>query len=418
MSKKVRSLWQTPWGYPEALLIAFGFIFIGFALELAVGGNSFQALVFPQNAIVGAVFIFLTLLVYLLIKKSSAFKFLSGIPVSIGALAALSFLVVVMGVTSQTPMEGRELVSRLGLNRMTSSIPFLLINFYLLFVLGLVILQKLHSLKWKNWGFICSHLGLWITIFAAGLGSGDLQRLRMDLYENQIEARAYDAQGNYIELPLAIKLNDFQIEEFNPKLAVVDNETGKLYEATKPSLIMIEDSLSCQLHDWEIQVEEFYKTSGRAGDRYYFLSDLGAAPAAKVRLISSQKDTVSGWISCGSFNRTHESLKIDDRFSLLMTVPEPKRFSSDVSIFTPDGDRQEKILEVNKSFTVNGWKIYQLSYDEKMGIYSTKSVVEVVKDPWQIIVYIGVFMMLIGSVYMFWRGNKVKNEEILTGVSN
>jgi len=35
------------------------------------------------------------------------------------------------------------------------------------------------------------------------------------------------------------------------------------------------------------------------------------------------------------------------------------------------------------------------------------SVVEVVKDPWQIYVYIGIFMMMIGSIYMFWRGNKV-----------
>lgn len=401
-------MWQSPWGYPEALLIAYGLIFIGFALELALGGNSFQAIVFPLNIIVGAVFIVAAILVYFLIRKGKGIKFLIGIPASMGAIAALSFLVVVMGVTSQTPMEGRELVSKLGLNRMTSSIPFLLINIYLLFVLTLVIMHKLVPLKWKNWGFICSHLGLWITLFAAGLGSGDLQRLRMDLYENQIEARAYNAQGKYIELPLAIKLNDFQIEEFNPKLAVVDNETGKLYEATKPSLIMIEDQLSCQLHRWKIKVEEFYKTSGRAGDRYYPLSDLGAAPAAKVRVISPEKDTLSGWISCGSFNRTHESLKIDDRFSLLMTVPEPKRFSSDVTIFTPDGNKREQVLEVNKSFTVNGWKIYQLSYDEKMGIYSAKSIVEVVKDPWQIFVYIGVFMMLLGSAYMFWKGNRVR----------
>uniref|UniRef100_UPI00356193C8 cytochrome c biogenesis protein ResB n=1 Tax=Labilibaculum sp. TaxID=2060723 RepID=UPI00356193C8 len=283
---------------------------------------------------------------------------------------------------------------------------FLLINTYLLFVLALVIIHKMIPLKWKNWGFICSHLGLWITVFAAGLGSGDLQRLRMDLYENQIEGRAYNEQGKYIELPLAIRLNDFQIEEFHPKMAVVENETGMLYEASKPSLIMIEDQLRCQLHNWKIQVEEFYQTSGRAGERYYRLSDLGAAPAAKVKVISAQ-DSVEGWISCGSFNRTHESLKIDDRFSLVMTVPEPKRFSSDVTIFTPDGNKQNEIIEVNKPFTVDGWKIYQLSYDEKMGIYSTKSIVEVVKDPWQIFVYIGVFMMMIGSVYLFWRGNKV-----------
>ncbi len=410
MTKNTKTLWQTPWGYYESLLIAFGILLIGFALEIAVDSSNFGTIVFPQNLIFGALFIILIIATSILIRKKKSLKFIAEIPASIGAIAALSLLVVVMGVTPQIPMEKDSLITMLGLNRLTTSLPFLFINFYLLFVLGIVIIRKVSPLQLKDWGFICSHLGLWITVFAAGLGSGDLQRLRMDLHENQIEGRAYDDKGNFYELPLAIKLNDFKIDEFNPKLAVVDNTTGMLYEATKPSMIMIEDSLSCQLHDWKIQVEAFFLTSGRAGDRYYSLSDLGAAPAAKISLITKANDTIRGWISCGSFNRPHESLKIDDRFSLLMTVPEPKRFSSDVIIFTPDGAKQEQSLEVNKSFTVNGWKIYQLSYDETMGIYSTKSIVEVVKDPWQMFVYIGVFMMLIGSAYIFWRGNKVTSK--------
>jgi len=418
MSKNTKPLWQSPWGYSESFLLAFGLLLIGFALEFTVGSTSFGSIAFPQNLILGSIYIFLIAFVYVLIRKKNIFKFLSGIPASIGAIAGLSILVVIMGIIPQIPMENKGIITSLGFNRLTTSIPFLIINFYLLFVLGMVVIRKLFPIKWKNWGFICSHLGLWITVFATGLGSGDLQRLRMDLNENKIEGRAYDNKGNYLDLPLAIKLNDFRIEEFHPKLAVVDNTTGSLYEASKPSMIMIEDDLTCKLHDWKIIVDEFFVTSGRAGDRYYSIVDFGAAPAAKVRVISHAKDTISGWISCGSFNRVHESLKIDDRFSLLMTVPEPKKFSSEVSIFTPDGQKQEQTLEVNKSFTVNGWKIYQLSYDETMGIYSTKSIVEVVKDPWQIFVYIGVFMMMIGSVYMFWRGNKVKNEEILSSVSN
>ena len=74
----------------------------------------------------------------------------------------------------------------------------------------------------------------------------------MDLHENRIEARAYDDFGKFYELPLAIKLNDFKIEEFNPKMAVVENITGDLYEASKPSMVMIEDSLEIKLHDWKI----------------------------------------------------------------------------------------------------------------------------------------------------------------------
>ena len=407
MNKKTKVLWQVPWGYAESFLIATGLIIIGFLLEYTIQGTNEGNIRYPLNLILGAIFLIILPGFYLAIRGSNLLRFLSGVPASVGAITMLTLLVIVMGVTPQVPIQEDNFVTKLGVNQLTTSWPFLFINFYLLIVLGLVIIRRTFPFQWKNWGFLCSHLGLWITIFTAGLGSGDLMRLRMDLYENKIEWKAYDEKGNYYELPLAIKLDDFTIEEFNPKLAVVDNVTGKLYEATKPSLIMIEDGLQCKLHHWDIKVDEFLLSSGRAGGSYHAMFDFGAAPAAKISLVQNSTDTIRGWISCGSFNRPHESLKINEKYSLLMTVPEPKKFVSEVTIFTPDGNNEDHLLEVNKPHTINGWKIYQLSYDEEMGKYSTLSVVEVVKDPWQIYVYIGIFMMMIGSFYMFWRGNKV-----------
>ena len=250
MNETTKPLWQSPWGYAESFLIAFGLLLIGFMLEITVQSQSALKLVFPYNLMLGCVFVFLLILIYLLIRKTKAYRFFSGIPASVGAIVALTFLVIVMGITPQVPMQEDNLITRLSLNQLTSSWPFLLINLYLLLVLGFVIIRKSIPFKTKNWGFVCSHLGLWITVFAAGLGSGDLMRLRMDLYENKIEWKAYDDKGNFYELPLAIRLNDFRIDEFHPKLAVVENTTGELYEATKPSMIMIEDELECQLHDW------------------------------------------------------------------------------------------------------------------------------------------------------------------------
>ncbi|WP_054714441.1 cytochrome c biogenesis protein ResB [Marinifilum fragile] len=407
MRKPTKPLWQTPWGYAESFLIALGLLLIGFLLEFTIQSNSGTSIRYPMNLILGAVFLTFLLVFYRLIRKSNLYYFLSGVPASVGAIAVLTLLVIIMGITPQVSMQEENLITKLSLNQLTTSWPFLFINLYLLVVLALVIVRKSFPFRLKNWGFVCSHLGLWITIFAAGLGSGDLMRLKMDLYTNKTEWKAYDNNGNYYELPLAIKLNDFLIEEFNPKLAVVENESGKLYEATKPSMIMIEDELECALHDWNIKIDDFLASSGRVGEKYHQMYDFGAAPAAKVSVAVNSSDTLSGWISCGSFNRPHESLKLDDKYSLLMTVPEPKKFSSKVTIFTPDGQKEEQFLEVNKPQSVNGWKIYQLSYDEKMGKYSNLSVVEVVKDPWQVYVYIGIFMMMIGSIYMFWRGNKV-----------
>jgi len=404
-----KPIWQQPWGYAESFIISFGVLCIGFGLELVLPVNQ-STLIFPFNLILGASFIILLVLAHVLFRKTKIHAFLSGIPLTISLVSILSFMVIIMGVLPQIPSPQNGLVLQLGLNRMTSSYPFLMINLFLLIVLGFVSLRKTFPFKLKNWGFVCSHWGLWLVIFTGGLGSGDLRRLRMDIYENKTEWRAYDDNGRYFEMPLAIKLKDFLIDEFNPKLAIVENETGELCEAQKPSMIMIEKDLNCRLQDWQVQVEEFYMTSGRAGDRYYPLSDFGAAPAAKVRVVSPQNDTLQGWISCGSFNRPHESLKLNEAFSLVMTVPEPKRFSSEVTFFTPDGKKQDATLEVNKSVTINGWKVYQLSYDEKKGPYSDKSILEVVRDPWQPYVYLGIFMMMIGAIYMFWKGRESINE--------
>ena len=76
----------------------------------------------------------------------------------------------------------------------------------------------------------------------------------------------------------------------------------------------------------------------------------------------------------------------------------PKRFASDISVYTEDGKTVQGIVEVNKPLKVNGWKIYQYSYDVKRGPESAYSVFQLVKDPWIAWVYLGIFMMLAGAL--------------------
>ena len=76
----------------------------------------------------------------------------------------------------------------------------------------------------------------------------------------------------------------------------------------------------------------------------------------------------------------------------------PKRFASDISVYTEDGKTVQGIVEVNKPLKVNGWKIYQYSYDIKRGPESAYSVFQLVKDPWIAWVYLGIFMMLAGAL--------------------
>ena len=67
-----------------------------------------------------------------------------------------------------------------------------------------------------------------------------------------------------------------------------------------------------------------------------------------------------------------------------------------------------KVLQ--RSHTVNGWKIYQLSYNEQMGKWSNISVFELVRDPWLHAVYVGIYLLIIGAVGMFLTAGKKKEK--------
>jgi len=93
---------------------------------------------------------------------------------------------------------------------------------------------------------------------------------------------------------------------------------------------------------------------------------------------------------------------------LAMTPPEPKLFRSDIVVFTKNGKMKPFMLEVNKPMRVGPWMIYQFGYDIQLGKASNYSSFELVYDPWLIFAYLGIFLIFIGSICLFWQGNKKK----------
>lgn len=86
----------------------------------------------------------------------------------------------------------------------------------------------------------------------------------------------------------------------------------------------------------------------------------------------------------------------------------PKRFASDIQILTKSGKNIQTTVDVNKPAEVEGWKIYQYSYDTQMGAKSRISILELVSDPWLPLVYTGIYMMLGGALCMFVFGGRRK----------
>ncbi len=87
----------------------------------------------------------------------------------------------------------------------------------------------------------------------------------------------------------------------------------------------------------------------------------------------------------------------------------PKRFASDIHITTRSGKDLRTTVDVNKPAEVEGWKIYQYSYDTEAGEKSQISIFEIVSDPWLPAVYTGIYMMIAGAVLMFASGVRKHN---------
>lgn len=80
----------------------------------------------------------------------------------------------------------------------------------------------------------------------------------------------------------------------------------------------------------------------------------------------------------------------------------PKRFASDVTVYTKNGESIDAVIEVNKPLKVGRWKIYQYDYDEEKGTESRISVLELVSDPWLPFILTGIYMMLAGALCLFF----------------
>ena len=93
---------------------------------------------------------------------------------------------------------------------------------------------------WRDIGFYLNHVGLFLALLGGMLGSGDMKRYTMSVKEGSVEWRGTDQLGQVHELPIAIQLDTFMIEEYPPKLVIIDNQTGRILPADRPEAYMFE----------------------------------------------------------------------------------------------------------------------------------------------------------------------------------
>ncbi len=417
----MKKIWEFPWGYAEGFMVAAGVVLAGVLLQFASGNIDPVLFAYPVNGIVGGLFVAALLIVHFSAGRSRMARWLAGIYATIPALVVFLVLVAILGLVPQWSVDrGAEQMpaqffSLLGWHRVTTSWPFVLLCFHILSIVGLATLKRTTQKQgWRDIGFYLNHLGLFIALLGGLLGSADMERMTMRVQEGQVEWRGADRTGEVQELPLALQLDTFMMEEYEPKLVLIDNETGKMLPASRPESYMFEGvGKTTTLAGVLVEVTDWLPHAAIFRDSSFVnvvpMKMEGAASAVKVKASKpGMGQPVEGWVTCGSYLFPPLFLQVDRETSIAMPVQEVKKYSSHVTAFTKGGTTKEAVIEVNRPLKVEDWMVYQYSYDDSKGKYSDTSVFELVRDPWLKVVYAGIFMLLAGALFLFMAGPKKK----------
>lgn len=379
-------MWTKPWGYREGLAVGLGLLAVGTMLQLSIGSICWSLFAFPVNILFLVFYVIILIALFGLRSHLYFVRWLMSWQCALPAIFLAAIATTVYGITSD--------------RNTLSAWPFVLLYMWLTTILGLLSLKH-----WRNPAFLLNHLGLFVAIICATLGNADVQKLKMTVHQGEPEWRAVaeDGSGAIAELDIAIKLNHFSIDEYPPKLMVISNETGQTLPTGRPGMMVLDDSVVAgHLLGHDIKVERVlpYCAQFMGADTVNYVpwSYNGATTAALVSIDGRKAE----WVCNGSYMFPYRPVRIDKNTSLVMPECEPRRFTSNVDIYTKSGLCLKNVeIEVNKPLAADGWKIYQLSYDSTKGRWSDISVFELVRDPWLPFVYLGIFMLLGGALWLF-----------------
>ncbi|QUB42409.1 cytochrome c biogenesis protein ResB [Porphyromonas sp. oral taxon 275] len=393
----------------EGFVTGAGLILVGLALQYSVGPLDWSAFAFPINAICLVLYLAFLALIYALRHRVRLFSFFFTTEAAVPTLVYAALLTVAMGLTRQVAPHERA-IDPIGLTRMLSFWPFVLIYGRLTGIVGLIAIRQILHFRLRELPSLLSHLGVFIAIVAATLGSADMERVKLTASMDMPEWRATHEQG-FLELPLAIQLEKFTIDEYPPKLLIINSKTGKSIPAKNPEIVLVDKHFrEGKLLKWRIRVRQNLPLAAPVVTsdtvKYVGWGSSGAVTALLVEAQPMEGDRavgkpLVGWVTCGSYLFPFQELKLTKDLSLVMARREPERYASRIHVYTRSQKNIVATVEVNKPVSVDGWRIYQLSYDESMGRWSETSTFELVKDPWLPAVYVGIFLLLAGAVLTF-----------------
>lgn len=187
----------------------------GLAVQLCIGPVNWDFFAWPRNAMALTAFITLLAIVSVWRVKLKAIHWLASLDAAVPALLAAGTATLIYGITG---------------NRSTlSNWSFVLLYLFLTTSLGLTCIKRL-SFRPRNIPFLLNHIGLFVVLVSATLGSADREELKMIVGSSHPEWRAIDDEGFGYTPGFALLLNNFSEEDFTSELTVYEEDevTGEI----------------------------------------------------------------------------------------------------------------------------------------------------------------------------------------------
>lgn len=389
-----------PWGYKRAFVRCLLLFFVGVVLQVTVGDLDSGFLRYPWGLILSVNYLYILVLLYAMRNKWRWVGSLSDGYASTSSLASMVVMTIIFGLTRQdATTEG--LVGLLGLSRMTSSWPFNLLLLYFTTTVGLAVVDDLHHWRHRKLAAMMSHAAIFIILVCGMFGSADKMRVTINTHLERPVYEGADSKGVSQTLPFAVTLKEFTMDEYPPKLYLLDTQS----QSSSQDFLSVETlPAEAEIDGWHIRAERMIDMGGRLPDEQEWreMIHTGAAPVVYLTATNlSSGESYSGWVSCGSHIFEPSFLHLGERYAVAMPRRDAKRYLSRIVVEQMSGEREEFDVEVNHPARIGSWRIYQVGYDTARGRWSTTSVLECVRDGWYSVVHIALWLMLASGVVMF-----------------
>jgi hypothetical protein len=402
-----RKLWSFQWKYVISFAVLIILILLGAIVDYVLGGKGITLPNLPYNFYIIIVFGAFILFFHLRYKNHPAILWISSVPAAISTIVGYIICLFLSWYFPQIE-NPNSLLGLTGVAHIKSSYIFLFLNIYILTCLGFAIMRRLYPVTLKNIWFLLHHFGLLLLIISTGLGSSDIKRVNINLLENEEQSNiGIASNGDMYHLPFTLKLLDFSLLEYNPKIAIMDTSKGMFHilEESKRSF-SFQKGNSTLLSNWYITINKF-SSNTYSHDSLILHSDIpGSCPAAFIELTNyKRKKMQKGWISTGSYNQKRQMIPLEAGLVITLTNSDLAKQLSRITI-QKDSLLTDTLLEVNKPVKIGGWRLYQAGYDKSKSKWSTLSVIEAVNDPWRKFSLMGLTMVVAGMFSLLIFRNK------------